>query len=560
MKKNKELLNIIGNIDDDMIEKAEPDRTKRKKITWTGVLSSAAILALVFGLQYKFIYKPLSDAPADPEVNPVTSVTAVSENAVTSEVITEAVNECSIKTVSLDENCGQLYPGDDESFIRLAAPSETPYIYLRVDGKEYDLDYYVEGNTSDGPDRAVVTDDYIFLMHSKKTYSFRKEDGSLVAETGGNHAEMDLSGSTDILGTNNAGELFVINTEYADGNEYHLMKYSPELELISETVSDNIVTDDAEQYAPLPDSVRGFEDMYIKGDKLYIEYGEKENVILSFETGIWEAGDTEGFVWGDRMEEKTQDFENGVYRSGKYYYFEDAANENTLTFFWDTSENGNNNDTDEQGNSLGMAVYDTYIDGGVFIGTHGKENADGNLIRYDTDGNVIETVTDKLKIDVMIPEREALHSEASYTLKESDIPEGSAQKYFEYIPVGIAVASDGSAVCSYVSKTDGSPLGVGVFSAAGECRVIGTDKLSGGEDYGYIRFSPQRDGTVVYINNRVLYSYDTNTDKISRICAVPEYYGIPTGDIVKISDDSYCLPPVSYDSNLRRFYILTVNK
>ena len=185
----------------------------------------------------------------------------------------------------------------------------------------------VDGNTSAGPNRAVVTDDYIFLIHSKKTYSFRKEDGSLVAETGGNHAEMDLSGSTNMLGTNNAGELYVINTEYADGNEYHLMKYSPELELISETISDNIVTDDAEQWIPLPDSVRGFEDMYIKGDKLYIEYGEKETVILSFGTGIYEAGDTEGFVWGDQMEEKTQDFENGVYRSGKYYYFEDAANE-----------------------------------------------------------------------------------------------------------------------------------------------------------------------------------------------------------------------------------------
>ena len=77
MKKNEELLHIIGDIDDDMIEKSKPEKIRKKRTVQIGILSSAAIITLVLGLQYKFIFKPLSDAGGEGNIN--NSVTVTSE-------------------------------------------------------------------------------------------------------------------------------------------------------------------------------------------------------------------------------------------------------------------------------------------------------------------------------------------------------------------------------------------------------------------------------------------------------------------------------------------------
>lgn len=59
--KEKQMLELIGDIDDDLIEKSKPSGIKRHRIIRTGILSTAAVLALLVGTQYRFLAKPLMD-------------------------------------------------------------------------------------------------------------------------------------------------------------------------------------------------------------------------------------------------------------------------------------------------------------------------------------------------------------------------------------------------------------------------------------------------------------------------------------------------------------------
>lgn len=83
MKKERELLNIIGDIDDDMIESAEPgkEKAKRNRIAWISILSTAALIALIFGIQFEFLFKPIKPDQAVPNTGTTINTTASSETA-----------------------------------------------------------------------------------------------------------------------------------------------------------------------------------------------------------------------------------------------------------------------------------------------------------------------------------------------------------------------------------------------------------------------------------------------------------------------------------------------
>lgn len=559
MKMNKELLNIVGDIDDDLIEMAEPGkgkiRVRKKRVMWTRILSSAAVVALGVGLYYNFMIKPITNAPGNE--NDIQNMAVTSASDVTSVSVpheeTDIPKNADIRTFT-SETFSLYFPGDDESFWQLSEEDKTLYskIYITavVDGKVYDFDHNINGNTSSGPNRAVVSEDHVFVLHGRALYSALREDGSFVNSCGGFYGDFYIPGYTRMLGTNTSGELYMLNNE---SGEYHLLKYSPELELLSEEIS--VIVSDGE-YHPVFDAARGFDDITLKENLLCIKYGEEGMIEYDLESGEYYS------EYEFSSESKQQNIADGIFRSGEYLYAEDSTGEVSLTLFTYNIKDNHHFDgdvTDLGDKIVGYCVYDTCIDEAVRFEVKTEAHFDV-LKKYDSNGNVTETFSGEDRVKELVPDYSVLSDfmEGKSTLNNtgyslSDVPESLEVR-------SIAVCHDGSVLLSFANKYDGSAAEGAVVSPEGKCRIINSEELNGNiKTNDSYQLSPQKDGTFLYIIDGVMYSFDTADDSVSAVCEVPEYNRIMTDDIIKISDSSYFLSHSSLDSDMNRFYIMTVS-
>ena len=580
MKKNEELLHITGDIDDDLIEKARPEKVRKKKTIKISVLSSAAVIALVLGMQYKFVFKPLSDAGGDNSVsNPVTVTSEVSETDIAETEITLMTElvfpyESEVYEIYADgDRVIKFLPSDDEGFSCVVEKSvliedrdSTLYYTFEEGGNKY----YLDGSKTrmDAKRNFTVTENYFYAHLNKGLFSFKRSDGQLINEDYGFHGEMDLGYYDTMLGADNDENIYMLLNDYTDGDKYTLLKYSPELELLSSDVtevSEEADTSDAEQQKRMIfDLARGFDSINLSDGKMNIVYSG--DCVLEYDFAANE-------YYSDcdiSFEKRKTDAEAGIYKGGEYLYAKDRNGETVLKCFFNIDENGS--EFKPEKSEDGKGIY-TYIDGEVLCG-YKQEGTYDNIIeiqKYEIPGKLVDSrvVEDRNEL-ITSEERKAeeLCTGESGTFNNPGFPESG----FPYYISSLKFTDNGDMLCTLKIGASRAQISlsrepepeekchIGVISPSGEYREITEKTIREHMKSGTVSPSPQNDGTFVYIYDSVLYSYDVQKNETTALCSISNYYNMLTGDILKSDDTTYVLPSSVYDSNTGNFYILKLEE
>ncbi len=516
MKKNRELLNIIGDIDDDMIEKAKPDTTKKKISVWPGILSTAAVLAVIAGLQYRFVFMPLADGrknniPAGnavteaAESRPVTSVQTVPADEWKVTEPAESGIKTSVRTVPADMwKMKKIRTGDENNIVRELYTRDDGNLWVRYDGVyssgcmtaeyegiRYDFNGIIEGSVQNGPLNVCVSDDHIFIHYANGLYSAEKSSPDKVYSVSGEnfYSEMNLGGETRMLGADTSGNVYTLNREYSDrGIGFRLFCYSPDLKIQYRETSPVFEMDSIFNGDVIPgifDTATGFDEIHITDSNLEITYGGNCVIRYSFESGEYSSD------MNFETEYREVSAENGVYRNGWYTEAENENGVNTLKMCtYRIIDNADNHDRTEDGRKI-FTCFDTE----AYAGSEELMKPFSRSENYDRNGNRL--------------------SDVEYGSEESDSE--NTEKYN--------------------------------FSDAPE-----TLAASGFTEDNVFGLSPQKDGTLVFISENSLYMADVSGE-VTKICMFDREY-ITSERIVKIDDTHYALPSSSFESSRDHFWIL----
>lgn len=496
MKKNRELLNIIGDIDDDMIEKARPDMTKKRIRIWPGILSTAALLAVIAGLQYRYIFMPLADGK-NGTVPAGTAVTEVTDRfsdkfAETGEQNSSDSNGIwKMKKINPEaENCiiKNLYTGDDGNlWVSYDGTYTSGYITAEYDGIRYDFGKLIEGNLQNGPLNICTSDDHIYVHYGKGLYSAEKSIPDQVYRADGSsfYSETELGGETRMLGADTSGNVYMLNREYSDsGIVFSLFCYSPDLKLRYRESGSVFEMDSIFNGDVIPgilDTACGFDEIHISEKNLIITYGGNCVMRYSFESGEYSSD------MKFETEFREVSAESGVYREGWYTEAEDENGVKTLKMCtYRITDNADNHDRTEDGGKIF-----TCFDEAAVVKCEPDEKPYSRAENYDESGNRLA--------DVM------------YDAEEYSIDERKSDVPFSLSAYGFT-----------------------------------EDNITG--------LSKQKDGTYVFISEKSLYSADARGE-VTRICGIDREY-FTSEKIVKIDDTHFALPPSSLESTRDYFWIV----
>lgn len=561
MKKNRELLNIIGDVDEDMIEKARPDMTKKKIRIWPGIVSMAAVLALIAGIQYRYIFMPLADNKKssmqieNTSVESTFAVNRISEQNNASDV-------WDLKKVNTDaEDCivKELYTNDDGNlWVSYEGSYSSGYLALEYGGVRYDFNEIIEGNLMGGPLNVCASDDHIFVHYQKALYSAEISDHKNVYSVGGEafHSEQDLGGATQMLGTDSSGNVYMLNSEFPDrGKVYHLFCYSPDLKVKYFETSDIIhadtsgISDREDIFSGIFDTACGFDEMHISGKSIEIKYAENCMMRYDFENGKYSSD------MNFNTELREADSESGIYRDGWYTEAEDENGVIVLKICtYRVIDNADNHDRTADGGK----IY-TCFDSEAVVDCFEKKKVYLHADNFDCEGNRLSDTID-LKENYVSEEQKGIIEFydgkgvlAAAGLSADDVPEKHFLKSFAKTDEGVYMCvfypGDYYAEVNY-ELTD--KLGIIV------CAIDPSDadsKTAFKElDPEITNVSPQKDGTFVYTWGKSLYSFEMS-GKTTKICDLGRDY-ITSEKIVKLDDDHYALPHAAFDSLPNYFYLL----
>lgn len=578
MKKNEELLHITGDIDDDLIEKARPEKIRKKKTIKISVLSSAAVIALVLGMQYKFVFKPLSDAGGDNSVNnPVTVTSEVSEtDIILPETISDAAEKSDLFpykgiinriTNRVNTSNMKLMPSDKNSFLcAVNGVTDVIYVTFEESGNKYSMEAF--NNIQNARKNFTVTENYLYAHMNKGLFCFDRSEGYLINEEYNFYSEFDLNHQAWLLGADNDENVYMLKYGEEEGpGTYTLLKYSPKLELLSsqetakndEEISNSDINYTGEHVFTL---ARGFDSINLSDGKMNIVYSGDCVLEYNFKTREYSSECEIAF------EEKTTDAEAGIYKGGKYLCAKNRNGEIVLKCFFNIDENGS--DFKREYSEDGREIY-TYINGEVLYGCETKERAYSELQEYNTDGTMIDSQviedTDELITDEEIKAEELCTGESG-TFNNPGFPESG----FPYYISSLKFTDNGDMLCTLKIGASRAQISlsrepepeekchIGVISPSGEYREITEKTIREHMKSGTVSPSPQNDGTFVYIYDSVLYSYDVQKNETTALCSISNYYNMLSGDILKLDDTTYVLPSSVYDSNLGNFYILKLEE
>lgn len=580
MKKNEELLHIIGDIDDDMIEKSKPEKIRKKRTVQIGILSSAAIITLVLGLQYKFIFKPLSDAGGEGNINNSVTVTSeVSETDIEEKEITQMTESVFPYESNIYEihNGGmrviRFLPSDDEGFLCAveksdftAAEGSVGYYTFEEGGNKYYLDasktiLHAEWNFT-------VTENYFYAHLNKGLFSFSRSDGHLINEDYSFHGEMEQGYYDTMLGADNDENIYMLQHDYTNGDKYTLLKYSPELELLSS--EDTYIGERENNISgvyrgdPVFTIARGFDSINLSYGKINILYSD--DCILEYDLASREYSSDCEFSF----ETKNTDAEAGIYKGGKYLYAKDRNGETVLKCFFNIDENGTGFTKEYTEDE--KAIY-TYIDGEILIGSE-QEGTYDNIIeiqKYDVTGKMIDSHVAEDE-EELVPEQERiireLYTNEDGTIKNVKNTDSALEDY--YYLKNFSVADNGDLLCvfeigrinaqvNFVNPPESEEYcRIGIISPSGEFTEITEKTIREHMKSGSVIPSPQKDGTFVYIHEGVMYSYDVQKNETTALCEPGGYYDRLDGDILKVNDTTYVLPISAFSSSLDKFYIMNL--
>ncbi len=337
MKKNEELLHIIGDVEDKYIESAKPKNIQKKKIAWISAVSAAACLVGTVGLMYYFVVRPLNDIndPGKGSGTITTDVTKTSEPPQTEKNDNELKypDVKQINMQSIRDACGtevtdsldirNIKSIDDNLFVQEMCESSRENWCLSVGISSLDREIVLPDinnitmNDIYGSD-ACFNDSYLYILLSRKLISVSLETNEVIAQIGGFHVQMDLSGSTECLGVDTDGNVYLESSDYIDDRYIiRILKYDPQLELVSEYQTSNSI--------PF-EHIINFNDMYIDdNDVLFCVYDDNKSVEID-------------------LSDKTISSEDNIIHDREYWYV-DNGSDNSLKTYTNLSEDnrvGNN--------------------------------------------------------------------------------------------------------------------------------------------------------------------------------------------------------------------------
>lgn len=592
MKKNRELLNIIGNIDDDMIENARPGRIKKKsrKTVFISIASTAAVLAVMAGLQYQYIFKPLSDAgKGNTQIPAATEIVSETDNAENSGV----PQSYTVKKITQEQysSLRKLECINGEIYCIYGTVLDNSRITVETSGKKYYFEDNIIGNIKNsGPGNedilgGAVTENHIFFMCNGVLVSADRDDEVIYLTEGGElHHEMDLSGSTYFIGADTSENAYVLNAEH-DGRLI-LMKYSPEMILL-ESSEINVYG-----YDPVHifNTASGFDGMRLEDNCLVIEYSGECELKYDFSTGEYVSEQKFSLSHLD------QNIGEGIYRSGTYLYAYDSEGKTVLTLLrYDITENGrtesgNSPDfVDINGEDKNMHTLISCIDDYMYVRCEPVTIPAEVKCIYDSEGSILSTETVATFDEIYMTESELLlnkfHRPLVYNGTGDFSPDqmtelpgsvlGSTGFSSKELPEGYYVSfaaecSDGSVICVLAP---GSPYAevnfaegpeffhkLAVVTPDGKYREISNEKVSEMIKGAQAKPSPQKDGTVLFVSDNVFYSYNVNDDTLTELCIFDtDWYNILTGEISKVNEKTYAFPRSALSSNSTEFYIVNLS-
>ena len=263
-------------------------------------LKRAACIIALLGWQYCFVLKPLHDIES--KNTTVTEQTATDETRLSettqtdNDIKTDQEKEYpDIMTVDMNTTSagnkikidGIGFDGENIIVQELIETDyENRYIYMNIKSGS-------ESQTISLPKIQFITlddfgsscdvcynNDYIFLLMRGNLWSISMKNHNIIANIGGFHGVMDLSGESECLGVDTSGNVYMLtNSNYSsvDDPGYHLLKYTPELELISDNLTLNEI--------PFKHIIN-FDDMYIdENNILCCKYNDNQTVRVDLSDG-----------------------------------------------------------------------------------------------------------------------------------------------------------------------------------------------------------------------------------------------------------------------------------
>lgn len=352
--KEKKMLDIIGDIDDELIERSKPSGIRKSRVIWTSIISSAALLALVFGLQYRFIAKPLMDGKNN-------------ESAVSNQTAAEYTDDGSVSEKSeigyLNTGIkgqGNAYPFDaynGKVYSNVTDQNGVLTLLVKVDGLD---SYYVSGlpiNKEDfsaaddipyGRNEQIFSDeDYIAVRLNEKLALVNRDTSDVKIWAGVLNTDTEHELNDRIIGMDISHNIYVLASEYIGDNlSRKIIKLDTELNTVSEF---DMGTYSEDEPTSVFDRIGTFSSLSTEGSIILIECINGETVRYDIRT--------EEFVFSEEEDILNSYIE---YLSGHFDRKVDAEIDDPHTYYCDSIIF---HVKDENGEDTILEVYDNHEPG-----------------------------------------------------------------------------------------------------------------------------------------------------------------------------------------------------